>query len=136
MAKCAVSSRPLDRWRYAFAGTRTLLLGGAFTGFLSGLVGSAGLGVTVFLSLGFPPVAYFASEATTALALHAAKMVAYQRRLSLAADVWALALLLGMAMMLGTCASRRLIDRMAPDRFRRAVTVLFAVIALEMIIFG
>ncbi len=50
------------------AGLAVLVTGGGVVGFLSGLVGSAGpLGAAVFLSLGLPPVAYIASEATTAL---------------------------------------------------------------------
>lgn len=128
------------RWfgRLQFAaGTRTLLAGGALTGFLSGLVGSAGpLGAAVFLSLGLPPVAYIASEATTALTLHATKTVVYQSHLSLSAGAWLLALSLGVAMILGTWASKRFIERLHPDRFRLFVTVLLAVIALQMIVFG
>lgn len=56
---------------------RTLLVtGGGMVGLLSGLVGSAGpLGAAIFLSLGLPPVAYIASEAMTALAMHSVKTV-------------------------------------------------------------
>lgn len=119
------------------AGTRTLLFGGVLTGFLSGLVGSAGpLGAAVFLSLGLTPTAYIASEATTALTLHAVKTVVYQHHLSLSTDAWLLALLLGVAMVLGTWVSKRFIERLHPDRFRGFVTVLLAVIAVQMIIFG
>jgi len=62
------------------ASGRTVLIGGGgVVGFLSGLVGSAGpLGAAVFLSLGLPPAAYIASEATTALAIHAVKTMVYQ----------------------------------------------------------
>jgi len=49
------------------AGRALLAAGGGVVGSLSGLVGSAGpLGAAIFLSLGLPPVAYIASEATTA----------------------------------------------------------------------
>ncbi|MBX3433500.1 MAG: sulfite exporter TauE/SafE family protein [Pirellulales bacterium] len=55
-------------------GPALLVAGGGLVGFLSGLAGSAGpLGAAVFLSLGLPPVAYVASEATTALAMHGVK---------------------------------------------------------------
>lgn len=119
------------------AGTRTLLLGGALTGFLSGLVGSAGpLGAAVFLSLGLPPVAYIASEATTALTLHAAKTVVYQRYVALSSNTWLLAFWLGVAMVLGTWTSKRFIERLHPKRFRLLVTVLLAIIAIQMILFG
>ena len=67
-------------------------------GFLSGLVGSAGpLGAAIFLSLGLPPVAYVASEASTALAMHAVKIVVYQQYIALGHEFWFLAVLMGMA---------------------------------------
>ena len=57
-------------------GTGTLLIGGAVTGGLSGLCGSGGpIGAAVFLSLNLPPVAYIASEAATATAMHLLKIV-------------------------------------------------------------
>lgn len=44
--------------------------------FLSGLAGSVGpLGAAVFLSLGLPPVAYVASEASTATSMHIVKTI-------------------------------------------------------------
>ncbi len=55
---------------------RTMLVGGAIVGFISGLVGSAGpIGAALFLSLNLPPVSYIASEAVTAVAMHIAKTV-------------------------------------------------------------
>jgi uncharacterized membrane protein YfcA len=124
------------RLRFA-AGARTLLVAGGLAGFLSGLVGSAGpLGPAVFLSLELPPLAYIASDATTSLIMHSAKTVIYQKNLQMPSGVWLLALLLGVAMVLGTQASRYFIERLHPDKFRLYVTLLLGVIALEMIIFG
>jgi uncharacterized membrane protein YfcA len=60
------------------AGAALLILGGGMVGFLSGLLGSAGpIGAAVFLTLGMPPVAYIASEATTALAMHGVKTLVW-----------------------------------------------------------
>jgi hypothetical protein len=119
------------------SGTRTLLVGGLVTGFISGLVGSAGaLGAAVFLSLGLLPVAYIASEATTALTLHAVKLVIYQQQLELPAQSWQLAFLLGIAMILGTWVSKRVIERLNADLFQQFVTVLLGIIAAQMVIFG
>src|SRR5207253_1277865 len=96
-------------------GHHMLVGGGGIVGFLSGLVGSAGpLGAAVFLSLELPPVAYIASEAVTALAMHIVKTVVYQRWLTLDREMWLLALLLGVAMIAGTWASKRLIQSMKP----------------------
>ncbi len=48
-----------------------MIIGGGITGFLSGLAGSAGPpGAAFFLGLNLSAVAYVASEAFTALALH------------------------------------------------------------------
>lgn len=65
-------------------GNSTLLVGGAVTGGLSGLCGSGGsIGAAVFLSLDLVPVAYIASEAATATAMHLLKTVIYSKLTSL-----------------------------------------------------
>lgn len=118
-------------------GHRLLVTGGSAVGFLSGLVGSAGpLGAAVFLSLERPPVAYIASEAVTALVMHAVKMVVYQRSLALGRETWLLALLLGVAMIAGTWTSKRVIERMKPQKFRVFVATLLVILALQMLLFG
>lgn len=116
---------------------RLLLVGGAVVGLLSGLVGSAGpLGAAVFLTLNLPPVSYVATEAVTAVGMHAVKTLIYGGELKLGASFWPLALALGGAMVLGTWSSRRLIDRLEVARFRRWVGALLVVIALQMILMG
>ena len=118
-------------------GRRLLFAGGGIVGFLSGLVGSAGpLGAAVFLSLELPPAAYIASEAVTALAMHIVKTVVYQRSLTLSRETWLLALLLGVAMIAGTWVSKRIIERVKPERFRVFVAVLLVALALQMLLFG
>jgi len=114
-----------------------LVAGGGVTGFISGLVGSAGpLGAAIFLGLKLPPLAYVASEAVTALAMHAVKMIVYQRSLSLDRGVWLLALQLGIAMVAGTWVGQRVIARLPPERFRAFVALLLVLVALSMLIFG
>jgi uncharacterized protein len=116
--------------------TNTLLfLGGGTVGLLSGLIGSAGpLGAAVFLTLNLPPVAYIASEAVTALAMHATKTVIYGSELRLSASFWPLALALGVAMILGLWASRRIIERVPTIWFGRFVSVLLIASAVQMIV--
>ena len=112
-------------------------VGGALVGFLSGLVGSAGpLGAAVFHTLELPPVAYIASEATTALTLHAVKLAVYQRFITLDAHFWRLAFMLGAAMIAGTWVGRKLAERLSVERFRAFVTLLIADIGLYMLICG
>jgi len=116
---------------------RLLVFGGAVTGLLSGLAGSAGpLGAAIFLSLGLPPVSYIASEATTALAMHAVKMGVYGAQMSLDGGFWLLGAALGAVMVLGTWAAKRLIERVSRRAFERYVAALLAVISLYMLIHG
>ena len=119
------------------SGRAVLIGGGAAVGYLSGLVGSAGpLGAAIFLSLGLPPVAYIASEATTALAIHGTKAVVYHHYIVLDREFWYLAALLGAAMVLGTWSSKRIIERMRRETFQRFVTLLLLAIAGYMVIHG
>jgi uncharacterized membrane protein YfcA len=119
-------------------GSRSLLVvGGGVVGFLSGLVGSAGpLGAAIFLSLGLPPVAYIASEATTALAMHGIKTVVYQHYLTVDREFWFLAALMGGAMILGTWSAKRVIERMSREKFQRFVAILLVAIACYMVVHG
>ncbi len=112
-------------------------MGGGVVGFLSGLAGSAGpLGAALFLTLGLPPVAYVASEATSALVMHALKMVVYRHIISLDRQFWFLALLLGVAMVLGTWLSKRAIERIPKQRFQQSVAVMLIILALYLVVHG
>ncbi len=119
------------------AGGFLLVAGGGVVGFLSGLVGSAGpLGAAIFLTLGLSPVAYVASEAVTALAMHGVKMAVYQHFIVLDRQFWLLAALISPAMVLGTWSAKRLIERLPPARFQRYVAALLVVISVYMVVHG
>lgn len=114
-----------------------LVGGGATTGFLSGMAGSAGpLGATVFLSLNLPPGVYVASEAVTALAIHAVKLPVYGHAIPQDARFWILAGVASLGMMLGTWAARHVIERLPVPAFRRYVLALLFLVSLGMILFG
>lgn len=116
---------------------RLLVVGGGVTGLLSGLVGSAGpLGAAVFLTLGLPPIAYVASEATTAIVMHTVKIVVYGSALTLDRELWILGGLLGLAMVAGTWVANRLIKHMTPVGFERYVLALLAAVAIYLIVTG
>ena len=118
-------------------GNFLLIAGGGLVGFLSGLVGSAGpLGAVIFLTLGLPPVAYIASEAATALVMHGVKTVVYQSTLTIDPKVWLLAALMGLAMILGTWVSKKVIERLDPKKFQHFVSILLILMATYMIIHG
>lgn len=119
------------------AGRKTMLIGGAVVGLLSGLAGSGGpIGAMVFLSLGLPPVAYVASEATTATAMHILKTVIYNKLIDLDATAIFTGLLMGLAMIAGTFFANRIIKKMEKDKFQKYVAILLCIVGLYMLIFG
>lgn len=115
-------------------GDKGLLVGGAMTGFLSGLAGSAGpLGAAFFLGLGLPAVAYIASEAVTALAMHIAKSVVYQRYALIGVQELWYGLLLGVGMIMGSWTGKKIIERLPKERFVLLVEILLVISALQLI---
>lgn len=114
---------------------KTLLIGGAITGGLSGLAGSGGpIGAAVFLSLGLPPVAYIASEATTATAMHILKTVIYSRFSGVTIETLTIGLIMGLAMIAGTLVANRFIRRIEKDKFQKYVAVLLCFVGAYMFI--
>lgn len=116
---------------------RTLMIGGGVTGGLSGLAGSGGpIGAAVFLSLELPPVAYIASEAATATAMHILKTIIYSNLSSLTWEALLTGLIMGGAMMVGTIVANRFIKNMDKNKFQKYVGVLLCVVGGYMLIFG
>ncbi|MFN3371539.1 MAG: sulfite exporter TauE/SafE family protein [Sphingomonadaceae bacterium] len=119
------------------AGIGWLPATGAMTGFVSGVVGSAGpLGAAAFLALGLPPATYVATEAVTALAMHGAKLMVWGGAAALPAGFWPLAALLAAAMVAGTLVARRLVARIPARLFRRLVGALLLLVGGQMLIAG
>ena len=115
----------------------SMVLGGGITGFVSGLVGSAGpIGAALFLSLNLPPVSYIASEAMTAVAMHVTKTIVYQKHLGIGLPILSIGLFMGISMVLGTWAGMRIIEKVPREKFNKFVGTLLCIIGLQMLIFG
>ena len=115
----------------------TLLVGGAVTGGLSGLCGSGGpIGAAVFLSLNLAPVAYIASEAATATAMHILKTIIYSKLSGLRVETLLLGLGMGLCMVAGTYVSKHLIRNMEKGKFRNYVAVLLCLMGIYMMVTG
>ena len=128
-----VALRRLGVTRFNF-GAKGLLLGGALTGFLSGLAGSAGpLGAAFFLGLDLTAVAYVASEAVTALAMHVTKSVVYQRYALIGLPELGYGLLLGIGMIAGSWTGKKIIERLSREKFVALVEILLVVSALLLL---
>lgn len=129
-----VGMRRLGLTRFALD-QRGLLIGGALTGLLSGLAGSAGpLGAACFLGLNLPAGAYVASEAVTAVVMHVTKLVVYQRYALIGARELSYGLALGTAMIIGSWTGKQIIDRLPPATFRVIVEALLVISALQLIV--
>ncbi len=116
---------------------RTMLIGGAVVGLISGLVGSAGpIGAALFLSLDLTPVSYIASEAVTAISMHISKTIVYQKYLGIGLRELGIGLFMGVAMIAGTWVGKKVIDKMPKEKFIKFVGVLLTVIGLQMLIWG
>lgn len=119
------------------SGKKAMLVGGAVTGLLSGLAGSGGpIGAAAFLTLGLPPVAYIASEAATSTAMHILKTVIYSNLVGLDTAALLTGLAMGAAMVTGTFAANRIINKMEKAKFKKYVAVLLCVVGTYMLIFG
>jgi uncharacterized membrane protein YfcA len=118
-------------------GKRTMLIGGAVTGLVSGLAGSGGpIGAAAFLTLGLPPVAYIASEAATATAMHLLKTAIYSKLVGIDTTALLTGLAMGVAMLTGTFAANRIIRKMEKGKFQKYVALLLCVVGAYMLLFG
>ena len=108
-------------------GNSTLLVGGAVTGGLSGLCGSGGpIGAAVFLSLDLAPVAYIASEAATATAMHLLKTVVYSKLTSLSSHAVLLGFGMGLCMIAGTYCAKHFVKKWKGGSFKDTWQYCFA----------
>lgn len=116
---------------------KAMLAGGVVTGFLSGLAGSGGpIGAAAFLTLGLPPVAYIASEAATAIAMHLLKIIIYSNLVGLDLSALSTGLAMGVAMVAGTFTANRIIKKMEKGIFQKYVAILLCVVGVYMLIIG
>lgn len=113
---------------------RSMLLGGGITGLLSGLAGSAGpVGAAFFLGLNLPAAAYLASEAFTALAMHLVKTVVYNRYALIGSAELRYGLFIGIAMIAGSYAGKKLAEKLSREKFTLFVEVLLIASGIQLI---
>jgi Predicted permeases len=115
----------------------TLLVGGAVTGGLSGLCGSGGpIGAAVFLSLDLAPVAYIASEAATATAMHILKSIIYSKLTNINYRALLIGLAMGLFMVIGTYVAKHFITKIEKGKFQKYVAALFCIVGIYMAVSG
>lgn len=113
----------------------TVLGGGAITGFLNGMLGISGpLSSAVFFALDLTPIAYIASEATAAAAMHLVKIVVYNKFALINLSVFLNGLYIGAAMIIGNYAAMKLIGKMKNKIYQRIVAVAMILLSVWLFI--
>ncbi|AEF85915.1 conserved domain protein [Treponema primitia ZAS-2] len=110
-----------------------MVFGGGLTGFLSGLIGSAGpVGASFFLSLNLSPLSYIASEAVTATVMHIIKLFIYRGFMEIGYRAVVLGVLIGISMVAGVWLSKKGIERIPREKFQIGVSVLLIAMGVYM----
>ncbi len=109
----------------------TMLVGGGVTGLINGLLGISGpLSSAVFLTLGLSPVAYIASEAAAAAAMHIVKAIMYGKLQLLDWAAFANGLIIGVAMMVGNFIAIHAIKKIDKKRYQKIVAAVMIAISV------
>lgn len=113
----------------------TMLVGGGITGFINGLLGISGpLSSAVFLTLGLSPVAYIATEATAASAMHIVKIVMYGKLNLMDTGIFLNGLFIGVAMMAGNFIAMKTIRHINKKLYQKIVAAVMIAVSLWLIV--
>jgi len=109
------------------------LLGAVF-GWLSAVVGTVGPMVApFFLDYGLVGSAYIASEAMTAVVMHITKGIVYSKYALLGWDTFAIGLAMGLVMVFGSFAGKKIVDRLPRIWFTRIVEAVVLISGIGFI---
>ena len=114
---------------YGFAGKMklphrpgTVIIGGGIAGLCNGLLGIAGpISSAVFLTMGLSNVAYIASEATAAAAMHVIKIFMYGKLDLMSGSIFLNGFFIGLAMMAGNFVAIKLIKNVNKKLYQKIV---------------
>lgn len=107
---------------------------GAAMGLLSGVVGTVGpINAPFFLAHALVKGAYLATEALGAAAVHLTKSLVYGRYAALDRETLVQGMVIGLALMAGAWAGKRIVLRLDTPGFVRTVEVLLAASGLAML---
>ena len=112
----------------------TMYIGGGLTGLINGLLGISGpLSSAVFLTLDLAPVAYIASEATAAAAMHIVKAIVYGKLSLMSWEIFLSGLGIGCAMIVGNFVAMRCIRTVNRKRYQRIVACVMIGVSIWLI---
>jgi uncharacterized membrane protein YfcA len=114
---------------------KAMFFGGALTGILSGIAGSAGpVSALLFNSLNLTAGAYIASEAMTALILHIIKIILYKKYLEITLGVIYYGIIIGIAMIIGSFTGKKLVEKIPRKYFQIIIEVCLIASGIQMVI--
>jgi Sulfite exporter TauE/SafE. len=103
----------------------TVIAGGGITGIINGLLGISGpLSSAVFLTLGLTPVAYIATEATSAVVMHIIKIIVYGKLNLVNTDILLNGLFIGASMMIGNYLAIYCIKKINKNLYQKIVALV------------
>lgn len=113
----------------------TMIVGGGITGLINGLLGISGpLSSAVFLTLELAPVAYIASEAAAASAMHIIKIVVYGKLDLMSGNIFLNGLFIGFAMIAGNYLAMKTIKNIDKKKYRIIVVVFMIAVSIWMLV--
>jgi len=131
----AVPLRHLLVDRGVRVGLRHFPIVGAVFGFVSSLVGSVGPIMTpFFLGYGLRKGAYIGTDAPCTLGTYVSRGIVFRRHDLLTSQTVAVGLFIGVVMITGAWAGRRLVDRMSERVFLRVIESLLVVLGLQFLL--
>ena len=108
----------------------TILIGGGITGLINGMMGISGpLSSAVFLTVGLSPVAYIATEATAAAAMHIVKTIMYNKLALLDMTGLLHGLYIGAAMMIGNYIAIHFLKKVDNKKFYQTFVAIVMIAA-------
>ncbi len=111
----------------------TMLIGGGVTGLINGLLSLSGpLSSAVFLSLDLAPVAYIASEATAASAMHLIKILVYGKLNLMNWSIFWNGVGASVFMIVGNFVAMHFIRRFHTKTYQRVVAVCMIALSLYL----
>ncbi len=106
-------------------------------GFLSALLGTVGpLAATFFLSYGLTKGAYIGTDALAAVVMHVTKLPVYGQYALLDLHSITTGLSLGLVMIVGTFAGKRLLDRLPERLFHWIIEGMLLVSGVQFLLSG
>ncbi len=108
---------------------------GAVVGFLASLVGSVGPIMTpFFLGYGLRKGAYIGTDALCTLGTYVSRGIVFRKHDLLTGHTVMVGLFIGLVMIVGAWAGRRLVDRMSERAFLRLIEALLVVFGLQFLL--